>query len=139
MQRSGRRLLRRLRGLAKPAAACAVLILLAGATAGAAALLSPRSEATPPPAEAPAAVQSRWPPGTYRTDVILVAFKRPVTPTDIEQFSLTYSLSEDALQPPGDGYHRFWITDHYDPQDKVALVMTYPLVLWARVEPLAPK
>jgi hypothetical protein len=125
--------------LAKPYAAGAVFVLLAVATAGTAVVLSHRPDTTPPPSVVPAAVPSRWPLGTYRTDVVLVAFKRPVTPTDIEQFGLTYSLSEDLFEPALDGYHRFWITDHYDPQDKAALVTSYPLVLKASVEPIVAK
>lgn len=88
----------------------------------------------------PTAASSRWPPGSYRTDVILVAFKRPMNATDLEQFTLTYLLSQDQLHAaPAAGTYRFFVTDGYDPQDKAVLVQSYPLVLWARVELLVSR
>ncbi len=135
-QPSGRSIHLRLRGAAGPFVLCALLVVAIGAGLEARSLLTPRPEAT----VNTTAASSRWPPGSYRTDVILVAFKRSVNATDLEQFTLTYLLSQDRLHAgPADGSYRFFVRDGYDPQDKVSLVQSYPIVLWARVEPVSSR
>jgi hypothetical protein len=127
---------RRLQRLAQAVGLVALLFLTIGAALEARPLLISGGDAT----AAPTVTSSRWPRGSYRTDAILVTFSRPVTATDLEQFSLTYLLAQDKLHtPPADGSYRFLIMDGYDPQDKVLLVKNYPLVSSARVEPMPPR